>query len=333
MGAALSRNRVLPAAAFAATAMVAALAATRDEGHDNLLTVLARAAGLPWQAVALALVIPLLAAAHYLFAAVALRAASGTRRTLGEVAHVQLAAAAANRVVPGGFGAFAVNLRYLVKSGVHPGAALSSVGVLGVVGGATDAAFTAGVLTLGPLLGLSGGAHELGLLARRGVAAGSHLPWPVTAVGGALLVAAVVWHVRRSGGRPHELGRDLGRHLARLAVRPRRLATMTLASGATTVVLAIGFAATVVLVGGPHLGLPLGALVTIYLVAAAIGGATPLPAMFGVTEAALVAALVVAGVPFHVALISTLVFRLIAFWMPLPLGVLAARRLRTRALL
>lgn len=74
-------------------------------------------------------------------------------------------------------------------------------------------------------------------------------------------------------------------------------------------------------------------LIVVYLVGAAIGGATPLPAVVGVTEMVLVGGLVLFGVPTVVAVVATLVFRGVAFWLPVPFGVLSARRLRTAHLL
>jgi uncharacterized membrane protein YbhN (UPF0104 family) len=64
-----------------------------------------------------------------------------------------------------------------------------------------------------------------------------------------------------------------------------------------------------------------------------LGGATPLPAFVGVTETALVGGLILSGYSSGSAILAVVIFRLITYWLPLPLGVLAARNLRTQALL
>ena len=71
----------------------------------------------------------------------------------------------------------------------------------------------------------------------------------------------------------------------------------------------------------------------IYLVAAAMGTTTPLPAFFGVTEVALVGALVLGGYTSGSAIVAVVIFRAVSYWLPLPVGVWAARRLRRADLL
>jgi len=127
--------------------------------------------------------------------------------------------------------------------------------------------------------------------------------------------------------------RDAGGHLSLLFRQPGRLAAMALSSMGTTAVLSLGFAVTVNALSDTRQVPPVGALIVVYLVASAIGGATPLPAFVGVTEAALVAGLTFLHVPMLTAVVATVVFRGIAFWAPVPLGVAAARRLRSAQLL
>jgi uncharacterized membrane protein YbhN (UPF0104 family) len=70
----------------------------------------------------------------YLFAALALQAAAGTRLPLPRTVLVQLAAAAANRITPAGLGGAAVNARYLTRRGLTAGrGGLSPVDMLWVV--------------------------------------------------------------------------------------------------------------------------------------------------------------------------------------------------------
>ena len=66
---------------------------------------------------------------------------------------------------------------------------------------------------------------------------------------------------------------------------------------------------------------------------AGVGGATPLPPVCGATEATLTGMLVLTGYPPTKALVVVLVFRVATYWLPVPFGVVAARRLRARGLL
>jgi uncharacterized membrane protein YbhN (UPF0104 family) len=79
--------------------------------------------------------------------------------------------------------------------------------------------------------------------------------------------------------------------------------------------------------------LPAGALIAVYLVAAAVGAAAPVPPLLCATEVALVAALTLGGYTASSAIICVIVFRAISYWLPLPIGIIAARRLRTLQLL
>jgi len=67
-----------------------------------------------------------------------------------------------------------------------------------------------------------------------------------------------------------------------------------------------------------------------YLVGAGAATAVPVPAGLGSTEAALVAALVAARIAPGDAVGAVLIFRVVTFWAPVPIGVLAARSLRRK---
>jgi uncharacterized membrane protein YbhN (UPF0104 family) len=101
----------------------------------------------------------------------------------------------------------------------------------------------------------------------------------------------------------------------------------------TTIAMSAGFVAIVEVWGHAATPLPAGALVAIYLVAAAAGGTTPLPPIFGITEAVLIGGLVLAGYSSGSALLSVIIFRAVTYWLPLPVGLWAARRLRRASLL
>jgi uncharacterized membrane protein YbhN (UPF0104 family) len=66
------------------------------------------------------------------------------------------------------------------------------------------------------------------------------------------------------------------------------------------------------------------------MIGAAAGSAVPVPAGLGSTETALVAILIAAHVATGRAVEAVLIFRVVTFWLPAALGVLAMRRLNRR---
>jgi len=312
-----------------AIAAAAAWIVANDDRSADFGAALAR---VPWAVVGAVVLLPLLVLVHYVSAALALRSVSDERLALRQTTFAQLAAAACNRVVPNGFGGMGVNARYLLRAGLTPGATTSALATLGLVGAATDAICMGSVTALGPAVGLTGANTELHAMAAAGLRAGRRHAWMLLVVVVALTVVGAVRRRWRAAdvatGARHATA-----HLVGLASRPRRVTTALVASTCTTVAMSVGFVVAVNAWGHAPAPLPAGALLAVYLVAAAAGGATPLPAFFGVTEAMLVGALTLAGYSTPSALVAVLTFRGVAFWLPLPLGIAAARRLRAAELL
>jgi uncharacterized membrane protein YbhN (UPF0104 family) len=71
-----------------------------------------------------------------------------------------------------------------------------------------------------------------------------------------------------------------------------------------------------------------GGLLVAFMLAAAAGTSVPIPAGLGTTEAALIAVPVPAHVPAGHAVQVGLIFRLLTFWLPAVLGLLALPHLR-----
>ena len=275
----------------------------------------------------LALVL-LLAGLHYLATAVAARAAVGLPLALRETILVQLAASAANRLTPARLGGSAVNARYFYRRGAAKHVAIGSVAALSVIGALADLAVLALVVFAGKALGLSGGAREIGLLASKlsGLAAPVRSPWLWSAIAAAVLGFALLRLSRRAkptDGRPR-----LFRPALELARHPRRLGILLVASGSTTLILAFAFVASTAMVPGTSPHASVGALIVAFMASAAAGNAVPLPAGVGSTEIAFVGVLIAAAVPYAHAVEVVVVFRLITFWIPALVGVLATRRLR-----
>jgi hypothetical protein len=303
---------------------------SHEEKYDELA---AGIASWPWREASAGLTLLALAAAHLLSAAVAVRSLSDERLPLAPTVWAQLAAGAADRLVPNGVGGVGVNLRYLVRAGITPGAAGSALAILAVVGIATDAGYGALVAVAGRWLGLPGAGHELHLLAHAGLQAGRQHHWFLLA---SLLTAASVLLLRHSRRPREQVQRGAAqaqRHLSDLFRHPARLTTAAAASAATTVVMSLGFAIATNTWGVTGTPLSNGALVAVYLLAVAVSGAAPIPPFLGGTEAALVTALTVSGYTTPSAVVVVVVFRGLMYWLPLPFGVWGARRLRRVGLL
>jgi uncharacterized membrane protein YbhN (UPF0104 family) len=305
-----------------------------DGGRDlvDLLAAVGRDfLALRWQYLGVVLA---LAALHYVASAVAVRAVAGTPLPLRQTVLVQLAASAANRLTPAGLGASAVNARYFTRRGLSVPVALGAVATLSVLGAVADLIALSILLFAGRWLGLSGGAHELGLLATHV----AHLAAPLGSLWVWLAAIAItsglllVWIRSRRAGRTRRWRQFFG-PIGHLMRRPSSLATLLAASGATTVILGVAFVACTAMVPGPPPDATVGALLIGYMVGAAAGSSIPVPAGIGSSEAVLVVILTQVQVPVSHAIEQVLIFRIITFWLPAAVGVFAARTLhRQRAL-
>jgi uncharacterized membrane protein YbhN (UPF0104 family) len=209
---------------------------------------------------------------------------------------------------------------------------VGAVVVLSVLGALADLAVLAALVLVGRWFGINGANHEVAALGGKVARLATPLrsPWTWLAVGVVVLVALCV-HMRRSdGSRRWTTFWGPARQLAR---RPSALAALMAASGSTTLILAFAFVASTAMVPGRQPVVGLGALLVAFMVGAAAGSAVPVPAGLGSTEAALIAVLVSMRVPAVDAVQVVLIFRLLTFWLPAVVGILATRRLRLRAAL
>lgn len=310
-----------------ASAVFSARVADSDSGYD--LVGLLRAVGadlvrLRWQFTALVLV---LAALHYAATALATRAAAGLRLPLAETILVQLAAAAANRISAAGVGAAAINARYFTRRGLPAASAIGAVAALAVLGALADLLVLGLIVLVGPWVGLSGVSHEITVVASRlgGLVTPLLSWWTWLLVAGILGVAVLLR--RRFAARLAGSARRVWAPVACLLRRPRRLAVLLAASGATTLILAFAFVASVAMVPGPSAHLGTGALLVGFMFGAGASNAVPAPAGIGSTETALIAVLVTSGIPAAHAVETVILYRIVTFWLPPMLGLLATRRL------
>jgi uncharacterized membrane protein YbhN (UPF0104 family) len=326
---------VVPSSLVLVAAAAAASAASVDGDSGSDLLGLGRSIGadllrLRWQFVAIVVV---LAGLHYVATAVAARAASGARLPFGEILLVQLAASAANRLTPAGLGGSAVTARYFTRRGLNLAAAVGALAMLTVLGALADLGVLAGLVVMGRWLGANGAPHEVAALARKVAAFVAPLrsPWTWLGVAAALAAGAGVRAWRHSGG--HDLWTRFCRPIRHLARRPSTLGLLLVASGSTTLILAFAFAASTAMVPGSHPTVGLGAMLVGFMLGSAAGGAVPVPAGLGSTEAALIGVLVSVHVAAAEAVQVVLIFRLLTFWLPAVIGILATRQLRSQGAL
>jgi uncharacterized membrane protein YbhN (UPF0104 family) len=316
---------------LAGAGWISALTVDRNSGTDlvQLLQQTADEIGdLHWPFV---VVVVALTALQYLATAIAARASCGLALPLGETLVVQLAAAAANRLTPASIGGSALTARYFTRRGLPAPTAVGAVAVLAVLGGISNLLVLVLVVLVATAFGLSGSTHEFVLLARHVTAllgpVRSPWLWVALVAAGAVVVAIVV--IRRRS-RPPICWSLLVAPARRLGRDPKALATLVTASGATTVIMAFAFVATIAMVPGPGPTASVPTVMVAFMLGSAAGSAIPVPAGLGSSEAAFVAVLTSLNVPVTHAIEVVLLFRLITFWLPAAVGVLATRRLYKR---
>ena len=226
----------------------------------------------------------------------------------------QIAGSFVTLVTPAAVGGVALNIRYLRKAGVSPADAGSSVGVSQVI------AF---------------GLHLLMLIIfaafTRTARAHSLRPPNWVWIALATLAAVVLIVLAIPAGRRllrSRLAPALSQVIPRLldiAQRPAKLAEGI--GGALLLTAAYIFCldASVLAFGG---SVALSSVAVVYLTGSAIGSAVPTPGGIGAVEAALSAGLTAAGMPGAKAIGAVLVFRLVTFWLPVPIGWVAMHYLQ-----
>ncbi|MEV2226077.1 lysylphosphatidylglycerol synthase domain-containing protein [Nocardia vinacea] len=124
--------------------------------------------------------------------------------------------------------------------------------------------------------------------------------------------------------------RDAAGSMVEVLRRPQRAAMLLggQIGGNVAYIAALGFS---IHAFGGHASAAL--VAAVFLAGSALGAASPTPAGLGVVEAALVAGLLVGGVPSGPAVAGVLAYRLATFWIPAALGFFSFKTLqRQRAL-
>jgi putative heme transporter len=259
----------------------------------------------------------------YVFAALALQAAAGTRLPLPRTVLVQLAAAAANRITPAGLGGAAVNARYLTRRGLTAGRAAAAVGICGL---AHIVVAAIGIAVFGPGVAIRAAGWFFGGLG----------PVDMLWVVAALLVALIARIVNLRTSQPTSalseswVGRtaaDARSAAADLVGHPGRVATLIVCTAAVKASNLLALYAALWAFDGD---VATWRVAVVYLVGATAAEIVPTPAGLGTVDAALIAGLVTTGVGGGATLAAVIVYRLLSFWAPIVPGVVASAMLRRR---
>ncbi|WP_147919053.1 lysylphosphatidylglycerol synthase transmembrane domain-containing protein [Ruania zhangjianzhongii] len=255
----------------------------------------------------------------YLGGAMGLTGLSPDRLGLWRTTLVQVAASVITLVAPAGVGPAALNLRYMQKRGVATPMALATVALLQVSQFVTTVLLLIAIALLtgssGALQQVPSGAVLIGvgvvlLLVGVVMAVGSLRRWVIAKVRPTLqqVWPRLVWVI----GQPHRLAMALGGNLLMTAGYLGAFAAALAAFGQS---------------------LPPTSLAIVYLTGNAVGSAIPTPGGIGTVELALSTGLTTAGIAAAAAASTAVLFRVLTFWIRVPLGWWALRYLQRRNML
>ncbi|MHB1614271.1 MAG: lysylphosphatidylglycerol synthase domain-containing protein [Actinomycetes bacterium] len=228
----------------------------------------------------------------------------------------QLAVSFVSLVAPSAVGNVALNARFLERSGVDPAVAVGSVGLSQTVMFVVHA----GLLVLfGVLAGT--GAHAA-FVPPQGAVIGVLIVVILALIGLSLPVGRRLLAVRVA-----PLLRRVIPRLVAVFQQPRRLA-VGVSGGLILNIAYILCLDASVRAFGAHL--PLDAVAVVYLAGAVVGSAIPTPGGLGGIEAAMSYGLAAAGRGAPVAVSAVLLYRVVTFWLPIPVGWLSFTVLHRR---
>ncbi|GAA1529064.1 lysylphosphatidylglycerol synthase domain-containing protein [Dactylosporangium maewongense] len=321
-----SLPRMLLAIAVAVTVVVL--------GVTHWSTVSAGAAGLARANSAWLVVAALGTASIWVAGTVTQIGSMSLRPPVGRLLAVQVAASFANHVLPAGSGGMGINIRFLRKHGLGPGAAVGSVGLNTLVGAVTHTLLLVVAVAISP--SLARGIHVPGSWRDSVSRAAGPAGWILLAVCGLALAAGLAAAVRpawrrRMAERAVGAGRRVGEELRRLwgVLRdPYRAAALWLGSFSTPLLHAIILYAVLRSLG---VAVTVGTAVVLYLVVSTLSAFVPSPGGIGALDVAMLAGLTAIGVSSAVALGAVVGYRLITVWVPLlPSAFVLAVLLRRR---
>ncbi len=220
-------------------------------------------------------------------------------------------------MTPAAVGGAAFNIRYLQRRKISAANAAASVGVSQVV------AFVMHISLLVIFIALTGTDESK-----------SPIEVPVVAyfvLAGLVAVAAAVAALpagrRLLRARVAPAINQVLPQLLQMAQRPRKLAQ---GIGGTLLLSAAYIGCLTVCIRALGGSVPIASVAVVYLTGSAIGSLVPTPGGLGAVEAALSAGLTAEGLPGAVAVSSVLLYRLLTFWLPVPIGWIALKYLERR---
>ena len=245
----------------------------------------------------------------------------------GTVATAQLAGSAASKVVPGGAATGGVvQARLLIKAGQPQAAVASALAAIGLI--TTAVLLLLPVLTIPALLIGPPPAEQLqlGLLVSLIIAVVivgvgvTVLMWPRVLTAAGRLIGHVLHRVR-SSMTADSVAVLLSAQRARIAAafEGRWWLAVFLAAANRM----FDYAALVAALAAFGVHARPSEVLLAFVVAQALAMVPITPGGLGFVESGLTALLVVIGVPVDVSVIATLLYRLVSFWLPIPIGVLA----------
>ncbi len=305
----LERIRLRTLATLVVTAVAAYLLA--GEVARTSLTTVVRSADWRWGIAALAF-----SALTYVGAALSLTGFVTERLNFLLTILAQLAGSFVTLVTPAAVGGVALNIRYLQREKITAPIAAASVGVSQVV------AFVLHILLLVVFIALTGTSesHRFRLPA---------VAYFVLAglVAIALVVVAIPAGRRLLRARVAPALSQVLPGLLQMAQHPRKIAQGVGGTLLLSVAYICCLDVCVRALGG---SIPIASVAVVYLTGSALGSLVPTPGGLGAVEAALSAGLTAAGLPGAAAVSAVLFYRVLTFWLPVPLGWVALKYLERR---
>jgi uncharacterized protein (TIRG00374 family) len=218
-----------------------------------------------------------------------------------------------NRVTPNNVGGMALNFRYQQKAGVDSGAASASVGLQ------TLSAVAATLLLLAVFFARTG--------RNTSVHFSFHIhQWILVLISAALVGCALFALTPRGRRFFHDkiwgFIRSAGTAIAQVAKSPRHLTLTGIGALGGPIVQIVALWLCVHALGGQ---LPFVQVGAVYLGGHLVASAAPVPGGLGALEAALVAGLSALGMPVGAAASAVLIYRLLTYWLTIPVGWLSLK--------
>lgn len=254
----------------------------------------------------------------YVGSALGLVAFSPEKLGLWRTTQVQVAASVIGLVAPAGVGPAALNLRFMQKQGIATPLAVATVALLQV------SQFVTTVLLLIAIALLTGSQGALAQLPSGSI---------ILILGVSLLVVGGLFAIPRLRrwvlAKIRPTMRQVWPRLIWVIGQPGRVLMGIGGNLLMTAAYLAAFAATLAAFGQ---SLPLTTLAIVYLTGTAIGSAVPTPGGIGAVEGALSLGLTTAGIATATATSTAVLFRVLTFWIRVPIGWVALRRLQKQNL-